>query len=88
MTDAYDGLFGMFANLPKLDGAACIGKSELFDPGTDEVTESIAVATCLNCPALAPCTAWVESLPPAQRPFGVTAAVVRREPARRQRKTA
>ena len=83
-----EGLFGMLANLPRLDGAACVGKAELFDPGTDEATETIARAMCLNCPALAPCAAWVESLPPSQRPFGVTAAVVRHEPARRQRKTA
>jgi hypothetical protein len=33
-----------------------------------------ALRICQSCPALQPCSAWFESLPPKARPLGVVAA--------------
>lgn len=52
----------VFAGLPKMDGAQCVGRHELFDPrGKDEDADAArqrhteAVALCRRCPALADC---------------------------------
>jgi ribosomal protein L37AE/L43A len=79
MTESTESLFGMLADTPKLTGARCKGRAPLFDCDDDD-PEIIqyAIWQCRACPALAACSAWVDSLPPSQRPLGVTAAVMRR----------
>lgn len=81
---------------PALPGACCRGAHELFDKTihSDRGAPNTSVSTarrkaldiCATCPALAACTAWIESLPPRHRPHGVVAGKVntgqrgRREP--------
>ena len=67
--------------LPDLTGAACAGRSDLFDlrpvPG-DHRAYREALALCARCPVLAACGAWFASLPTAERPPGVIAGRVHR----------
>jgi WhiB family transcriptional regulator, redox-sensing transcriptional regulator len=82
-------LFAALAAAPRLPGAACVGRHELFDlrdgidPDRAEV-EARALAICSACPALADCSAWLASLPARKRPTGVVAGVLRRPPAPRK----
>jgi WhiB family transcriptional regulator, redox-sensing transcriptional regulator len=46
---------------PKLPGALCRDRSELFD-GDNEDTAGRAAAICLRCPARRPCGAWANRL--------------------------
>jgi WhiB family redox-sensing transcriptional regulator len=63
-------LFSALAGIPKLDGAACVGRHELMEsPEPDSITAALAV--CAACEALNACRAWVRSLPPKKRPHGV-----------------
>lgn len=84
MPDAYADLFGMLASTPKLTGALCRGHAPLWDydeaDDDDPAIERFLVNRCRACPALAACSAWVESLPPSQIPLGVTAGLMRRPP--------
>lgn len=55
----------IFAGLPKLSGAQCVGQWELFDArGEDEDADAArqrhakAVALCHRCPALTACEAF------------------------------
>lgn len=71
----------ILASSTRLDGAACVGRPELFDPPTEyETNQSVArrheaaARLCrFACPAFAECTAWAEDLTPRQRPTGVVA---------------
>ncbi|BBY38472.1 hypothetical protein MMAN_26060 [Mycobacterium mantenii] len=64
---------------PELTGAACKGRPEVFDAQPPKTADRGYLHTrakwiCLRkCPALAQCRAWLESLPPSQRPEGVVA---------------
>jgi WhiB family transcriptional regulator, redox-sensing transcriptional regulator len=74
--------------VPNLKGAACAGRSDLFDPARYHSAdrahrEARALAICARCPALGACRAWFASLPAAQRPFGVIAGRVHRPPQRK-----
>jgi hypothetical protein len=67
------------APLPDLTGAACVGRSDLFDlrpVDSDDRAYREALALCARCPALGACRAWFTSLPAAQRPVGVIAGCV------------
>lgn len=95
MSDNLDGLLGALMGAPHLPGARCVGRHQLFDPPGDHepperVTERHTAAThlCRNCPALASCEQWVDSLPRTRRPPGVTGGVYRDHPsdAKRRRK--
>lgn len=61
---------------PELTGAACKGRPEVFDAQPPKTADRGYLHTrakwiCLRkCPALAQCRAWLESLPPSQRPEG------------------
>jgi hypothetical protein len=73
-------LFAAFTSAPRLDGALCRGRAAEFDeppPGVDpaaaDAAVTAAVTVCGACPALAACAAWVDGLPPPQRPTGVVA---------------
>ena len=69
--------------VPNLEGAACAGRSDLFDlapsdSGDRAHSEARALAICARCPVLGACRAWFASLPAAQRPVGVIAGRVHR----------
>jgi hypothetical protein len=76
-------LLDALASGPNLHGAACTTHRDLFDAclvrsaGPDSY--AAAAAICDRCPVLAQCAAWVATLPPRARPFGVTAGVFRRQ---------
>ncbi|SHQ69014.1 Uncharacterised protein [Mycobacteroides abscessus subsp. abscessus] len=70
---------------PVLPGARCRGRHELFDAAIGDgrgalderdYARQAAARICRQCPALASCREWFDSLPHEQRPLGVTAAVV------------
>jgi len=71
----------MLADSPRLDGARCIGRPQLFDqhrhndPNRDR-DQATALRTCASCPALTACRAWLDSLPAWQKPPGVIAGQV------------
>ena len=68
-------------SLPNLTGAACTGRSDLFDLQpwhSDDRAYREALALCARCPVLAACRAWFASLPAAERPDGVIAGRVHR----------
>lgn len=68
------------ADLPR---ARCVGRAELFSPSEDrehgdgrDERQALAVAECRRCEALAACRAWLDSLPPHEKPVGVVAGVL------------
>ena len=66
-------LWAALSGIPKLDGAACVGRNQLMEsPEPDDITAALAI--CVTCEALNPCQAWARSLPPKQRPLGVVGA--------------
>lgn len=69
----YEALAGILTT-PHLAGALCRGLSAVFDveDGADPRAQQ-ALQLCARCPALQPCTAWLETLPPRLRPAGVVA---------------
>jgi hypothetical protein len=82
--DDLTDLLSALAGTPRLEGAACVGRHELFDlrdisdPDRAEV-EARGVKICLTeCGAYSQCRDWIQSLPARQRPSGVVAGVVRR----------
>ena len=76
-----DLLAELEATVPRLPGAACRGRAELFDPieGGEhnprywDVTVAAMNICRRECPVLADCRCWLGSLDPAQRPRGVVA---------------
>lgn len=65
---------------PALPGARCRGHAALFDeaapgepPKVVASRQLMALELCDGCPARDPCSAWVDALPPKQRPAGVVA---------------
>ncbi|MDH6247990.1 WhiB family transcriptional regulator [Mycobacterium sp. OTB74] len=77
------GILTAAAHFPVLPGAACRGRSDLFDqrpdrdPDRDRV-EAQALALCRCCPALGQCREWFDALPARDRPAGVVAGQVNR----------
>ena len=91
MTAAFDQLLGALSGIPDLDGAACIGLWEAFDPpehgesATDvEYRHSAALHLCRTCPTLADCRQWLDRLPRSKKPHGVVAGRVITEPTTRK----
>jgi hypothetical protein len=65
--------------VPDLTGAACAGRSDLFDlrpVHSDDRAYREALALCAHCPVLSACRAWFARLPKAERPYGVIAGRV------------
>lgn len=66
-----DGLLlNVLSGVPRLDGALCIGRADLFDPKAeheDRLTvaerHDRARAVCAGCPALDACTEWAQDQP-------------------------
>jgi hypothetical protein len=77
-------LIHLLAGTPNLPGAACTHHRDIFDACTDRRaanTYKRAIRICAACPVLPQCSAWISSLPPSQRPFGVTAGRIHRRTA-------
>lgn len=83
MTD-WTNLADALDTIPRLPGAACVGRHQLFD-GDDTEHHAAAVQICQHCPALQPCRDWFDALRPSQKPAGVTAGIVHEPPKRRGR---
>ena len=65
--------------VPDLKGAACAGRSDLFDlrpVDSDDHAYREALALCARCPVLSACRAWFASLPAEAKPYGVIAGRV------------
>jgi WhiB family redox-sensing transcriptional regulator len=81
--DEHAGADSPQLQLPNLEGAACAGRSDLFDLVPSDSaerahSEARALAICARCTVLGACRAWFASLPAAQRPVGVIAGRVHR----------
>lgn len=92
MSAALADLLLSLAGSPALPGARCRGKYDLFDEAQpDEAAHVVeqrhrqAAGLCQRCPSLDRCAEWLDSLPPRQRPPGVTAGRVRAAPPGRGR---
>jgi hypothetical protein len=77
------GLLRELAATPDLPGAACAEPTarDVFDAATDKRARTAyakAIRICAGCTQLRACRRWLLSLPPAQRPPGVTAGLIRR----------
>lgn len=66
-------LTAILAGTPRLDGAACIGHAELFDPPGDGETRTAADArhraaarVCWTCPVIDTCRDWAVTEPSSQ----------------------
>lgn len=74
----------IIADTPSLPGAACAGRSELFDPRRDNEPyeamqrrqEAARRIREWTCPVQPERRSWVESLKPTERPRGVIAGVI------------
>jgi hypothetical protein len=76
---ALSGLMAALSGAPRLDGALCKGRSQLFDLDAiadDQAAIQRAIGICHRCPALRACKAWSDTMTPAQRPTGVLAGVL------------
>ncbi|MBY3989138.1 hypothetical protein HQO84_16715 [Rhodococcus fascians] len=63
-------LTAILTDTPRLDGAACIGRSDLFDPPGDgeprdvvDARHRAAARVCWTCPALDACRDWATGEP-------------------------
>jgi WhiB family transcriptional regulator, redox-sensing transcriptional regulator len=77
--DTWDEIVSQLRNVPDLPGARCVGSHEIFDATTNNDSDNRAYALkaalelCSQCPALAGCCEWFDSLAPHERPRGVVA---------------
>ena len=77
----WQSLASSAAGALRMSGAACKGRSELFDwhPLSDPRREAdleTALALCASCPVLSQCKRWVASLEWWQRLTGVVAGAL------------
>jgi hypothetical protein len=75
-------------SIPHLPGARCRGQHQIFDETDDPDTIEACLYVCERCPVLADCQAFVDSLKPSQRPRGVCAGKLRRDPRTRRKAAA
>ena len=75
MNDAWLGLMSAAGGTPRLEGAVCRGRAEVFDLSLKADPELVEYAThlCRSCPALKPCEAWIAATAAHGRPAGVVA---------------
>jgi hypothetical protein len=80
-----DDLLSDLGAAPRLSGAKCRGRHELFDPPDRQQAHSVevqaryakALQLCGTCPVLDACGQWYRSLRANKRPGGVVAGQVR-----------
>lgn len=92
-------LLDELAVAPRLAGARCVGRHELYDrtieaertgpPGAADLAaaRTEALMLCAGCCQLAPCGAWLDKQPKKHRPLGVVAGRIitgRRQAPRRK----
>lgn len=77
----YGLLTAILADTPKLTGALCVGRAEMFDErGDDESADEAAerrgraAALCTRCPARVECSDWVARQPSLRESGAVIAA--------------
>lgn len=75
-------LESLYARTPRLDGALCLNRWELFDPpaAAEPAAQQrlqTAAQICARCPVLDACHDWYTRLPADQRPPGVCAGTYR-----------
>jgi hypothetical protein len=74
-------LEALAGSTPRLPGAACRGRYELFDTAAGQFgyrmfqARAEALAVCAGCPVLRECRQWLDSQPPG-RVRGVCAGTV------------
>jgi hypothetical protein len=74
-------LMADLGHVPRLPAAACRGRAKLFDATIPDVSNRPraavarreALKVCAACSCLRACSAWLDSLDPADRPRGVVA---------------
>lgn len=73
--DQLAALLGAAAAAPRMPDAACWGETWMADVEirSSRGTIDAAIDVCLSCPAMQRCAAWLDSLPPDQKPAGVVA---------------
>jgi hypothetical protein len=72
-------LLGVLADVPCMPHAACRGKAELFDGAADgdPLAQAQAVELCAQCPHIAQCREWLNSLDTSeQESLGLVAGVI------------
>lgn len=81
-------LYNVLADMPRLDGALCVGRADLFDPKHEHEDRVTAVGRhvrakelCAECPAFTLCDDWAGEQP---RDGQVLAGRVRRPGNRRE----
>ncbi|WP_082947664.1 WhiB family transcriptional regulator [Mycobacterium sp. E2479] len=81
--DDVQRLFASMLSVPRLAGAACRGRPELFDLDHRSCPDEIerAQRICSACPAMAACRAWIDATPEQRRPTGVVAGMLLGPPA-------
>jgi len=87
VTEQFANTLGALIGCVALPGALCRHKASTFDearvdesPDVVEARHAQARGLCQRCPALAACTAWIESLPARRRPTGIVAGRLYRTP--------
>lgn len=94
-------LLDELAVAPRLAGARCVDRHELFDatieaertgpPGAADLAaaRTEALRLCAGCPELMACRTWFDALPKKHRPLGVVAGriITGRRQAPRQKTT-
>lgn len=71
-----DDLWDALAGIPRLPGAACRGRAEMFDQFVDPEVVEYCLLRCESCGAKPECERWYLGLPQSQRPHGVVAGRV------------
>jgi WhiB family transcriptional regulator, redox-sensing transcriptional regulator len=56
-----EAVAAILRGVPRLEGALCRRRAELFD-GNDDQDSRAAAELCGHCPARQPCAAWAETL--------------------------
>lgn len=76
-----EGVVGLLSAIlggtPKLEGAHCKGKSEIWDETSCPELIEYAVNHCLSCRAQQECARWLDGLPKSKQPIGIVAGRAR-----------
>jgi WhiB family transcriptional regulator, redox-sensing transcriptional regulator len=83
--EAIELLTEILEGTASLPGALCADWPLVYEATTDatepdqhDYAVATAIRLCKTCPAFDRCRAWLDSLPPPERPPGVTAARINR----------
>lgn len=82
---SFDDLLAALTAVPRLDGARCRGRWELWDETIDPEVVEYTVNQCRGCPALNACENYLAGVKPSKRPAGVVAGRIIPEPKSRKK---